>query len=275
MLKRRNKFLAIGLATVGVIGAGSVAFATWLVGVQQTERNVQLNVLVDSVEDSSIKLTAKLTSEELKVAETTAYDNSTGNAIIGSKEGNQFDAKALKFNFSELQVAMEKGSSKEIDNVKITCVTNLITDLTANNKIQSKTGEGTQLANHRTEATSLSYIALNEITIPGTDFKQEGSNGIYKFDANTSSQDDNFKFTWGTFFGGKSPVNYYNEIYSDGTTGNWTGFKDIYTEEELDKQHANIITELKGMDTYFKKLKTGEKNGITLKVKLNLKEKTL
>ena len=275
MLKRKNKFFAIALATVGIIGAGSVAFATWLVGVQQTEKKLQLNVLVDAVEDTSIKLSAKLASNDLKIAETTAYDNSNGNAIIGSKDGNQFDANALKFSFSELQVDMEKGSSKEIDNVKISCVTTLTTDLSANNKIQSKSTKEGPLANHRTDASNLSYIELKEITIPGTDFKEEGSTGLFKFDANTSTADDKFNFSWGTFFGSKSPVNYYNSIYSDGGEGAWTGFKTIYTEEELDTQHTNIITELKGMDTYFKELKTGENKGITLKVKLNLKDKTL
>ena len=201
MLKRKNKFLAIGLATVGVLGAGSVAFATWLVGVQQKDETVKLSVLVDNVEDSSIKLIATLADTNLKIAETTAYDNSSGNAIIGSKNGNNFDVNALKFSFNELSVTFGSGSPKEIDNVKITCVTTLTSDMSANNKIQSKTTESDTLAAHRKNATNLSYIELQEITILGTDFKEESAqNGVFKFDASASSADENFKFSWGSFF---------------------------------------------------------------------------
>lgn len=263
MLKRKNKFLAIALASLGVVGAGSVAFATWLVGVQQTEKNLQLDVLVDETQDVNIRLTAELTNTELVVGEKEIYDNSEGKAMIGT-ETSDVDAAALTFGFKNFKLTVGEGVTKKFQNVTITCAELYPLTSSGTNLIQIKENSGSELVNKRSTVEGLKYLDFSTITLTADNFDVQNNVYTLKTDKPTT---DKFTFVWGDYFGNQSPVNYYNDIYankeSEGT-GKWSGLKtDIYKEGELDDQHTNIINELKAMNEHFK----GKK--INLLVKAN------
>lgn len=262
MRKRNNKFLAIGLATVGVIGAGSVAFATWLVGVQQTERQVELDVLVDDTQDVNISLTAQLSSQILNIEDTTSFDNTNGNAMIGTADISSAPS-ALKFGFSELKLVIGQDVTKQFQSITVTCAELYPLTSTGINKIQVKESKESDLVNKRNTAEGLKYIDFTTITLNADDFNVSGKTYTLKTEAATT---DKFKFAFGDYFDGKSPVNYYNDIYANksGEGSTWSGLKrNIYSNTELETQHTHIIDELRAMKNHF------ENKTLTLTVKAN------
>lgn len=274
MLKRGNKFLAIGLAAVGVLGAGSIAFATWIVGIQQKETPLELSLKVDDAIDSSISVSATLSDSELFVTDTEKIDASE-NVIISTGE---VASDALTFSLNEIKVTKEAGakdkqvqsfefylSSEESEKLNITLGE-------TNNKIETTAGTNTK---YRNDGGKVSYLtfATKTITVDKFDTKLDSDNktSIYTL---KSDSNEKLAFDWGTYFKTNtesavptSPAVFYNDVYcTKADTGNnvYNGF--INNDEEFNKsQHTNIINELDAMKTYF----TDTVNKLTVTLKVN------
>lgn len=270
MLKRRNKALAIGLATLGVISVGTVAFATWIVGVQQKETTLQLSLKVDDVQDSSISVSAALKDKELFITDTQEIKGS--DTVIVSTDAVAADA--LSFSLENIVVEQEEASkSKVVESFEISLVQasseKLSFDLNEqNNLIETTAGDGTK---YRTAQTKVSYLTFATETIAVDKFdaakKEEGTKLTTTF---TLKQEFNkLAFEWGDYFDMKSPAVFYNDIYctKDSGNNNYNGFVNA-DDAFIKAQHTNIINELKEMDNYI----TNTVQNLTLNLKVNFAE---
>lgn len=213
-MKRNKKsklvlFSVLGLAAISI---GTVGFATWMVGVQKTNDVLTVTANVDNTLNESIFLEATTSTNPLIIAESAAHTKE-GRDILGAKtdgelsEGNvMVSENALKFSFTTLQYSVGNGAVNPTKlHIALEPVeTNTINKVTVNKLGQEeRTGDSwTYLAFDKTYNIS-NNEGENNIAVAETD---KGSYKLYTF--NTKE----FTLDWGSFFGGKSPVSYYNEI---------------------------------------------------------------
>lgn len=217
-MKRNKKsklvlFSVLGLAAISI---GTVGFATWMVGVQKKEETINVKANVDNTLNDSIYLEAVIdSSKPLIIAEKTPKVRGE-NEILGAKEGVtgsgdgyvSVSENALKFEFTTLQFSVGNGAAKPKQlHLELSAVGNDF------NKISES---GNKLNTSRT-GTSWEYLTLNKTfdidtsvdstnTVVTTSSTTEASYTLYTFTNKV------FDFEWGSFFGSKSPVAFYNNI---------------------------------------------------------------
>ena len=245
-MKRNKKsklvlFSVLGLAAISI---GTVGFATWMVGVQKKEETINVKANVDNTLNDSIYLEAVINSSKpLIIAEKTPKERGE-NEILGAKEGAtgsgegyvSVSAEALKFEFNTLQFSVGNGAAKPKQlHLELSAVGNDF------NKISKS---GNKLNTSRT-GTSWEYLTLDKTfdidtpvvdstnTVVTTSSTPESSYTLYTFTNKV------FDFEWGSFFGSKSPVAFYNNI---STTAVDKSASAMFTLAD------NVSTELVAMD---------------------------
>ena len=233
-------FSVIGLAAVSI---GTVGFATWMVGVQKTNEVLTVKANVDNTLNESIFLEATTSNTPLIIAES-AVHTKAGTDILGAKvDGDLTDGNvtvsenALKFSFTTLQYSVGNGAANPTKlHIALAPVeTNTINKVTVNKLGQERNGESwTYLAFDKTYIINGKNETQNNIAVTEAD---KGSYKLYTF--NTKE----FTLDWGSFFGGKSPVTYYNEISK----------KDNYkSASAIFKLADNVYNELTAMKSALK-----------------------
>ena len=209
--KSKRKWIVGGVLLFGGVALLTTGFATWVIGVNRTTQNNNANVTVQGTENESVKLTVQLTDSAITVSE---KHEKASNEIIGTK------AEEMETDFNiGLKITIEAGLAYTTANT-ITGVafswgagadTNSIlvdgveTNVTSHNKV---TESGTT---YRT-ADEYTYLDIKTPSIAIEAFNDEtGSGSSVKKWTYTSAAVE--MFTWGTYFDGKSPCNYYNDLY--------------------------------------------------------------
>lgn len=244
----KKKWIAggiIGFASVTLIATG---FATWVVGNQVTAADGSVNVTVDTAQNNSVELTATLGDNSLTIAE--AYDSNKVNDPVHVQNK---DAKTPDFaiTFSDITVNMGQAYYESHSNFRLEFALaapseTVATDVTAKNTVDDKA----DLINQRNGA-SYTYIDIDSnskeksITITPT---QDGGNYA------CTLSDTTINFTWGTFFGGKAPTDYYNGL-----------IKGKNLENNYDNL-TKITNELNAMSAAF----TNKEGNATLNIKVSL-----
>ena len=223
-MKKRNKIITFSVSTLAVLSVCTVGFATWLVGVQNTSEDVKVTATVDDITNQSVFLSAKI-SEGIKLAEAAGTGSEAGEyKIIEATQGsnNTADENYLGFEFSELKLTMsEDNFDDKPDAIKISLPVYSAGTVDFNQANTVTTNEFSQ--DGKREGASWSYVSFTEVTLDLTkeNFTITDSSTADGFKEYTIIDEKNdFTFAWGTFFENdtledKSPVNFYNSLYTD------------------------------------------------------------
>lgn len=232
----KGKLVGIIAASLSAVSLMGVGFATWIVGVKQTEATKDINITADSVEYKSIVVDVTFT-EDLKLAETSAIENHTyfnSNATDGKLAikttfsftlGKNFNV--ADFDFTKIRFSIATGSA--LDNKP------------KKEQVHLSTRE------YKDTLTYFNLPADEAITFNDLN-KDENQTDLTK----TYTVNRTLNFTWGSMFGdeGKSPCTYYEEEINKTT---------VIDKDNFMKQAGQ---ELEDMNT---KYSTG-----TLKLKMEL-----
>ena len=246
-------FTACGIALVSLV---SVGFATWFVGVQQKNQDVTMNLTVDTIENNTYFLTAKLADDEVKIGENVKVNKTEADDILGVGDGSSgilLDENAMKFTFSEISLKLGKSSDGETTvtkpskvTISLTNVKNSSGDGTNYNEVGAggnKLGNKDDSSKYRpdlSENEKWTYLAFEKTLSIGTDL-------ILDDDAEDSETYETYVLSggtlacelgWGTFFGSEKPSTYYNGLFEGETNIN-----------KLTSGALNVATELSDMST--------------------------
>lgn len=201
----RRKWVVGGVAFFGSIALLTTGFATWVVGVQQTEDEEGISVTVNTTTNKSIRLEAVLSEGDVGDA-----------AIMLAETEKKSDGKiinedtpvpnALDITFKTLKITMGQNATKP-SGLKMTIDT-------SENKNQQIIANTYEFSDHSGES-DLTYIAapdsivLDKTAQTGTVTETaEGQNIVWDIKNKT------FTFKWGTYFNNVSPCNYYNSFFN-------------------------------------------------------------
>lgn len=252
-MKKRNKIITFSVSTLAVLSVCTVGFATWLVGVQKTSEDVKVTATVDDTTNKSVFLSAKI-AEGIKLAEAAGTGSDGGNyKIIEATQGsiNTKGEDYLGFNFSELKLTMSEDDFDGKPNaIKISLpvysagTVELNKGNTVTNNEFSEDG--------KREGSTWTYVSFTDVTLDLTaenfTITDPKTDGFKEYTIIGGKND--FTFAWGTFFGTKSPVTFYNSLFTDAD----------FEEEGKDEfkvlldASQKATTELEAMKTNLKEL---------------------
>ena len=234
----RRKWVVGGVAFFGSIALLTTGFATWVVGVNDNNENNTVNVNVETTENASVSFTMTYASESAD--DTITIDEPDNYSFDGKKIINPGEGKS-KFDFTvtfeSVDITIGHGAQEKngYDGIEFA-----ITG--TNNEIQS---EGNKLGTARSGG-SWTYLAaparktFEELKLVKAD--EDGTSAITWTGSKVP-----ITFGWGTFFGGKSPCNYYNELYNGNKLSSFSDDSKIVDA---------IYSEMSAMETAFKTTKT-------------------
>lgn len=201
----KGKLVGIVAASLSAVSLMGVGFATWIVGVKQTDASNDISITADSVEYKSIIVSVEFV-DSLRLAETEAISNNTYfNSDLTGGAGNFTINTKFKFTLGKNFVE----SDFQFDTISLS----IAKDSALNN--MPAASDAVYLST-RTDTTNLTYFNLpGDVTVVFSNLKkdQEQNETI----SNTYTFATQLKFTWGSMFGnGTSPLNYYEtEIKKD------------------------------------------------------------
>lgn len=226
--KSKRKWIMGGLAAFASVALLTTGFAVWVVGTSKTDASNNVTVSVDTANNKSIVFTWNAGDDstiDLKESNATSGKivNVEGNDTVNQpleisyaqsyiKYGSSYD-----FNFKSIQFSIAEPSETEEDiaSVKV-------------NGSGSLTGDG-----YARTGSEYTYIkAPKAINIASLTPVESGN-------TKTITISNGFlEFGWGDFFDGKSPAEYYNNLYQNETD-----------QEKLTTAADEITSELTAMNT--------------------------
>lgn len=238
--KSKRKWIVGGVLLFGGVALLTTGFATWAIGVNQTKQNLGTNVSVQGTVNESVKLTVTPVSGDdnaMGVSISESHTTQGANEIFYTK-----DEKPTDFNI-KVKVVVEIGAEFYANN-NITNVTfgfkdswaegeskpegyNEANDVTTKRNVNvdplTKThakGNYTYI-DIDTDTTTLTIPTLNSehTLITGenpNNFVLGSGSSTTKSKVFTIESLDLKVFKWGSFFGYKSPCDYYNGLYKTG-----------------------------------------------------------
>ncbi len=206
----KRKWVLGGILGFAAIALTTTGFATWIVGVNVTTGTGDVTVTVDTTERAGIKMTVELTDKTIELKES----NSSSGVV--SVEDNGVVEDALKTIAKVTITYGEDFDTNSIDGVSFDLKyedgsnsKNLIDDI--GNKIDDK----------RTAAKSYNGTHWEYIKAPGlialTNFNTTNDSKNEDAGTYTHTESINVVFTWGSFFDGKEPSKFYNDLFKVGT----------------------------------------------------------
>ncbi|MCI6788314.1 MAG: hypothetical protein MR606_00400 [Mollicutes bacterium] len=274
---KRNKILLTSLIGLAVVASASVAFSTWIFGLNKDNASIEgITVTVDGYKDTTkyIDIVAA-PNETIKLAEYSAIDPSNNIAytedIIDETGKGDFDINLSKFEFAY------SSDQYKFENITFEMVVYKGTDATKTdiNKVSADNVHSEANATNKTikmrDAKEYEYISLATATISETDlttwFDDAQQIGSYTYyEAKTANKKLSLK--WSDYFGtaaDASPATFYNAKYTDYIKDGTKTIKDKL-------QFLNTAnSEMEAMRGIFKNTETLQ---IKITAKLNVKDKT-
>lgn len=225
----KRKWVVNGLLAFGAVALLTTGFATWIVGVNQREANGGVNVQVDTAQKNNVSFTFEIGSDkEIYVGEKTNSSDDNFVNITGD------DAKNTDFTVG-VKITIEIGADVSDKPTKVSLAINYDgkgldedTDNTAEsgNKITYTKEEAPKTHKNliKEEQATFTYIDINEsfasLTLPSVDGNGRtitNTNGDAKYEYVNDTAE---MFKWGSYFGGKAPSVFYNELYKSGDLKN-------------------------------------------------------
>ena len=206
----KGKFIGVVAASLSAVSLMGVGFATWVIGIRQTETNGSVSITADTVEYKSLKIEASFEGS-LKLGETTPITNHEYFNTSETVDGNL----TVNVNFTFTLGKDFKSENFDFNKIKFEIVTDEAGFL--NNKPVAEAVKLTQ----RPYIKELTYfdapadvnVTYDELK-PVTGETTESITKKFTFSKPVS-------FTWGSMFGtpALSPMNYYeNEVKKEDVT---------------------------------------------------------
>lgn len=230
--KSRRKWLLGGSLAFASVALLTTGFATWVIGTTKTSGDGQVHIGADTAEDNSVELTFELDNTDDKIFVAEDAGNSNSNLTIERDEADtvskpDWDIKIKNLNIVVGQTFYESLAGKQA--LKI--VFELQKDVTAAEDKNLVTEDKVKV---RTESSSWNYITLKtnefKVTLPPS---YPAGGKIYDI----SDENKTFSFTWGSYFDGKAPSDFYKE--KEGSRGSQT----------LREYYQKALQELQAMKT--------------------------
>lgn len=203
--KSRRKWLIGGSLAFASVALLTTGFATWVIGVHKPSGDGQVHIGVDTVEDKSVELTFKLddTDDGIIVAED-AEKSSNDNLPIEKTVTPDWSIK-----IKDLKIVVGKAFYDE----SLTDKTNLKIAF----ELQKDVADDKNLVTEdrvkvRGEGSSWNYIKVKseseffDVSLPST-YPTDGK--IYDINDTPNNPNKTFSFTWGSYFDGKAPSEFY------------------------------------------------------------------
>lgn len=239
MLKRNKKNVLIGVCALAGVALTSVGFATWIVGVQRNNMDVEINTEIDSVQSDTKYLTVVAgEGAKVQIGEDTKVEKKKATDIVGvgaSKAGVALYSNPLTFSFKSISLKLGVGVAQP-KQLKFELVSNKEysaegSTVAAKNAINIVEENGVKLTNatrgtknsDTTKFGAYNYLSYSEVV----DLKFDTDANMTKVDKESNSVYTTYSFTmsslkgkmsWGSFFDGKKPSEFYNGVYTDQTT---------------------------------------------------------
>ena len=243
----KGKLIGVVAASLSAVSLMGVGFATWVIGIRQTETNGNISITADTVEYKSLKIEAAFKGN-LKLGETTPITNHEYFNTSETVDGNL----TVKVNFTFTLGKDFKSENFDFNKIKFEIVTDKEGFL--NNKPAKE--EDVKLAKRpytaeltyfdAPAAVDVDYSKLEPV-VPVTGETTESITNKFTFSKDVS-------FTWGSMFGDSdlSPMNYY----------------ETEVKKEADKDKAtfveNAFLEMSAMQAKY------NVEGASIKLKMNL-----
>lgn len=236
MLKRNKKNVLFGVCALAGVALTSVGFATWIVGVTNTDASLKYNVEVDNVSSDTVYLSCDTTTGNIKVGEKVAKKDKGKTDIAGTDDLSNFkDALQFSINDITLKIGTSVNPDARPNKLKLSLKyengLNAANVVAEGNNLLTKDGSAEKV---RT-GSNYHYLQLSE-TIDLTYGKSgDASDANMVTDGAETNGYNTYKFTkgakneyvssllWGNYFGNdtseatvnKSPVTYYNALYAE------------------------------------------------------------
>lgn len=208
--KSRRKWLLGGSLAFASVALLTTGFATWVIGVSKPSGDGQADIDVDTVQDKSVELTFSLNENKIFVAENVGKSNP--NLTIEREEadtkpdwnieikdlkivvGKEFYNESLKGK-KNLKIAFELQKDKTED-------TNSATNSVTEDKVGVRGETGSPWSYIDIDVKSRKY----DVNLPDP-YPADGK--IYDINDTLNNPDKTFSFTWGSYFDGKAPSEFY------------------------------------------------------------------
>ena len=203
--KSRRKWLLGGSLAFASVALLTTGFATWVIGTQKTSGDGQLHIGVDTAEDNSVELTFSLdTDNRIFVAEAAGETNP--NLKIERGEGETGTEPDWNIKIKDLNIVVGEtfyNSIKDKQDLKI--VFELQKGVTEDKN--SVTNDQVGVRGGQT-GSSWNYIKLAKSAFDVNLPKVYPAGGEI-YDINDTPDNKTFSFTWGSYFDGKAPSEFY------------------------------------------------------------------
>lgn len=237
----RRKWVVGGIALFGSVALLTTGFATWVVGVQQTEDKDNVDVTVDTTKNEFVTFSLSLSDNDIKLGETKQPDAAPEDKVNIVKIDEVTGDLTVTIDSLNIEIGNDAPDSYTQIDFTITSDNNTVSS-------QQFTDENLRTGSSWSYLSAPASILLANESIT----KTPGTNTTTYTLKSSSTLTLNFE--WGDFFGKQSPANFYNKNYHDGKLG-----ADL--SETIDK----INTEMDAMSAAF----DGEgKNVLTLQATL-------
>lgn len=239
--KSKRKWVAGGLAAFASIALLTTGFATWVVGVNVTNKENGVNVNVDTAKNQSIVLKAALseTDKTLNLVES----EKTTNKFFNVTGGGTTD---LQITFSELSVVY--GNDLD-DSAKPTAIKFSIVK-TAESEPNKVTDDKIGALGAGRTGSEWTYVDLVTEQINLTDtavFTPDTSKtGVTAYKATSYV----LHFQWGSFFNHNAPSEFYENLYTTKALGNPVN-EDWNTDDKVAAKAQLAVEELSAMQAAF------------------------
>ena len=206
----KRKWVLGGILGFAAVALTTTGFATWIVGVNVTTGTGDVTVTVDTTERAGIKMTVALTDNLIELKES---DSSSGVVTV---EDNGVVEDALK---TVAEVTITYG--KDFDT---TSIAGISFDLKYEDGSNSKNlidDDGNEIKDKRTVAKSHNGTHWEYTKAPGlialTNFNTTNDTENQDAGTYTHTEEIDVVFTWGSFFDGEEPSDFYNNLFDVGT----------------------------------------------------------
>lgn len=203
--KRKQTYILFGVVCFAALSLATVGFSTWIVGTIEDKTDVTATITTEGSTNKTFTVDALASKSTIKI------DCASGvsNGIITSGSGSNKDmtigmtysiaaSTNCTFNKIDLSVKVTQGSNTNNINIPTLLDTSKVDDSSTTDIF------GRTISSY----SSLTYLGLSNISYSSTLFtKDESSIGGYSL---YTYSDGGFAIKFGSFFGGKTPEEFYN-----------------------------------------------------------------
>ena len=205
--KSRRKWLIGGSLAFASVALLTTGFATWVIGTSKPSGDGQVHIDVDTAKDKSVELTFKLDDKDkgIIVAEDAENPNSNPKLPIEKSVTPDWSIK-----IQDLNIVVGKAFYDE----SLTGKTNLkIAFALQKEETEDKNSVTKDIVGVRGETgPSWNYIKIATGDFTFAKPSQYPENGkIYDINDTPDNPNKTFSFTWGSYFDGKAPSEFYKE----------------------------------------------------------------